>query len=73
MDWMGLYNKNADFKMYVDKYSKKHGVSVWEALKHKLVQSVGEEYAEKAETTYSPEDTYERFQQHISSRFEDVL
>lgn len=43
-----LYNTNADFKHYVDRYCKQYGVTVDEALEHELVKSVAEQYKEKA-------------------------
>lgn len=44
-----LYNSNADFKRYVDRYCNmyRHRVSVEEALRHKLVQAAGEYYMKK--------------------------
>jgi hypothetical protein len=32
------YNTNPEFKEYVDRYAKKHGISVDEALTHKIVK-----------------------------------
>lgn len=45
-----LYEKNKDFKGYVDRYCRTYGVSVEEALEHKLVQDVGKQYKEQAES-----------------------
>lgn len=48
MDLQKLYNENADFKQYVDKYSAHHEmgkpISVEEALTHLIVKNVAEEY-----------------------------
>ena len=41
-----FYNSNPDFKNYMDKYCKKHKCTVEEALKHKLVKAVYEQYKE---------------------------
>ena len=41
-----FYNSNADFKNYVDKYCKKHKCSIEEAMKHKLIEAVYEQYKE---------------------------
>lgn len=46
MDYRNLYNTNADFKRYVDKYCTKHRLTVDEAVEHSLVQNVGDMYAE---------------------------
>lgn len=43
-----FYNSNADFKTYIDKYCKKHKCTVEEALEHKLVKEVYEQYKEDA-------------------------
>ena len=49
-----FYNRNADFKQYVDRYAKKYNegksISVDEALEHEIVKSVAEQYREKEET-----------------------
>ena len=49
-----FYNRNADFKRYVDCYTKKYNegksISVDEALEHELVKHVAEQYREKEET-----------------------
>ena len=46
-----FYNRNADFKRYVDSYTKKYNegksISVDEALEHEIVKSVAEQYREK--------------------------
>lgn len=44
---MELYNNNADFKRYVDRYCKQYGLTVDEALEHELVKQVAEQYREK--------------------------
>ena len=49
-----LYNRNEDFRKYVNSYAKKHNegksISVDEALDHEIVKSVAEQYREKEET-----------------------
>lgn len=50
IDYTALYDDNADFKRYVDRYCTKHRVSVAEALQHYLVQMAGKMYKEQAET-----------------------
>ena len=49
-----FYNRNADFKRYVDSYTKKYNegksISVDEALEHEIVKRVAEQYREKEET-----------------------
>ena len=51
---MDFYNKNSDFKRYVNLYAKKYNegksISVNEALEHELVKQVAERYREKEET-----------------------
>ena len=46
---MGMeeYNLNEEFRGYVDKYCKKHQVTPEQAVEHKLVQYVLEEYKHK--------------------------
>ena len=44
---MGEYNINPEFREYVDKYCKKHNVTPEQAVEHKLVQYVLEEYKHK--------------------------
>ena len=48
MDIKKLYNENADFKAYVDKYSAHYemgkSISVEEALTHLIVKNVADEY-----------------------------
>lgn len=44
-----LYQKNNDFKRYVDRYCVKHRISVEEALQHYLVQMAGKMYKEQME------------------------
>ena len=36
------YQKDKDFRDYVDKFSKKHKISVEEAMKHRIVKEVYE-------------------------------
>lgn len=50
VDYTALYAENEDFKRYVDRYCKKHRVSVDEALQHYLVQMAGRQYKEQSET-----------------------
>ena len=45
-----FYDRNADFKMYVDRYCKQYGLTVDEALEHEIVKSVAAQYMEKEET-----------------------
>ena len=51
---MDFYNKNSDFKRYVNRYTKKYNegksISVNEALEHEIVKQVAEQYREKEET-----------------------
>lgn len=47
IDYTALYEQNADFKRYVDRYCTKHRISVAEALQHYLVQMAGMQYKEK--------------------------
>lgn len=42
-----FYDTNADFKNYVDKYCKQYKCTVEEALKHKIVAEVYEQYSSK--------------------------
>ena len=48
-----FYNRNADFKRYVDSYTKKYNegksISVDEALEHEIVKNVAAQYREKEE------------------------
>ena len=48
MDARKLYETNKEFKLYVDRYAEHYkgidGISVEEALTHKLVQNVAEFY-----------------------------
>lgn len=41
-----FYNRNADFKRYVDHYCKQYGLTVDEALEHEIVKSVAAQYKE---------------------------
>lgn len=50
IDYTALYEQNADFKRYVDRYCTKHRVSVAEALQHYLVHMAGRMYKEQAKT-----------------------
>lgn len=50
IDYTDLYEKNADFKRYVDRYCVKHRISVTEALQHYLVQMAGMQYKEQMDT-----------------------
>ena len=49
-----FYNRNADFKRYVDNYAKNYNegksISVDEALEHEIVKNVAAQYSEKEET-----------------------
>ena len=42
-----FYDRNADFKMYVDRYCKQYGLTVDEALEHEIVKNVAAQYREK--------------------------
>lgn len=44
-----FYNRNDDFKRYVDRYCKQYGFSIEEAIEHELVKHVAEQYREKEE------------------------
>lgn len=55
IDYTAMYAENADFKRYVDRYCTKHRISVEQALNHYLVQMVGRQYKEQAETTIRKE------------------
>lgn len=48
-----FYDRNSDFKQYVDRYAKKHNegnsISVDEALEHEIVKQVAAQYKEKEE------------------------
>lgn len=55
MDYHSLYNTNADFKRYVDKYCAKHRLTVDEALEHLLVQGVGDMYVEDSKRIITKE------------------
>ena len=45
-----FYNNNKNFKEYVDKYCKKHGISVETALTHRLIKEVAEQYGKKVDS-----------------------
>lgn len=55
MDYHNLYNTNADFKQYVDRYCKQYKVTADEALKHLIVQGVGDAYAEDSKRIFCEE------------------
>ena len=42
-----LYKKSAEFKDYVDKYSKTHNITVETAMTHKIVKNVADQISEK--------------------------
>ena len=48
-----FYNRNEDFRKYVNSYAKKYNegksISVDEALEHEIVKRVAEQYREKEE------------------------
>lgn len=44
VDKLGVRKK--DFEDYLQSYSKKHGISKEDAMEHKIVQAVYEEYLE---------------------------
>lgn len=48
-----FYDRNSNFKQYVDRYAKKHNegksISVDESLEHELVKQVAAQYKEKEE------------------------
>ena len=41
-----FYDRNADFKTYVDRYCKQYGLTVEEALEHEIVKQVAVQYKE---------------------------
>lgn len=41
---MELYLSNKNFKEYVDRYCKKHSISIEEALRHAMVKHVADCY-----------------------------
>lgn len=47
IDYTALYEQNADFKRYVDRYCVKHRISMEQALQHYLVQMAGMQYKEQ--------------------------
>ena len=53
-EMMDFYNKNKDFKLYVNLYAKKYNegksISVNEALEHEIVKQVAEQYREMEES-----------------------
>lgn len=44
---MEEYNINPDFKDYVDKFARDHNITLEQAVQHKIVQNVMEEYRHK--------------------------
>jgi hypothetical protein len=44
---MDEYNSNPDFKLYVDKYCCKAGITPTEAVQHIIVKNVEAEYRHK--------------------------
>lgn len=42
-----LFNENADFRLYVEKYCKKTNISVEEALTHVAVRLAAEYYTDE--------------------------
>lgn len=73
MSYKDLYNENADFKAYVDKYVIKHEITVDEALNHSLVQNVGKDYYELSNSRLEcKESAFDSFKNHISNKFETV-
>lgn len=44
-----LYEKNKDFREYVNRYCGKHNVTVEVAITHKIVQEVGKMYRKENE------------------------
>ena len=40
-----LYLSNKDFKVYVDRYCRKHHVTIEEALQHAIVRHVADYYS----------------------------
>ena len=53
MDYKELYEKNRDFRRYVDRYCRQESpdyvLTVDEALEHKRVRNVGDAYREAME------------------------
>lgn len=46
MDLIDFYEKNADFKEYLDKYVAVHDLTITDAVTHKAVMAVAEYYLE---------------------------
>lgn len=46
-----FYEKNVDFKEYVDKYACKNNVTIGEALTHSMVKEVYQHYKKEAGIT----------------------
>lgn len=42
-----LYEQSKDFREYVDKYAKKHCITVGTAMTHKLVKNVADQISAK--------------------------
>lgn len=40
------YHKSAIFRLYVERYAEQHTITPEEALRHKIVQNVGDRYIE---------------------------
>lgn len=47
MNLIELYENNIDFRVYVERYRKKHGLTVDEALKHRIVRNYASYLAEE--------------------------
>ena len=43
-DYFDFYQKDDNFKAYVDRYCKKHGIGVAEALTHEIIKEVANLY-----------------------------
>lgn len=50
MDYKKLYKNNEDFRGYVDRYCKKHDVTVAAALEHRIVRNYAEFVVEEEES-----------------------
>lgn len=55
LDYTSLYAENEDFKLYVDRYCVKHGISVEQALQHYLVRMAGRMYKEQSDNVVRKE------------------
>lgn len=47
--YFDYYQKSDDFKAYVDRYCKKHGIEVAEALTHEIIKDVANLYLKEDE------------------------